>query len=1217
MKDTLRILLAVMMFCFWSCSSEGEDIPEPTPKPESNKVEISGSVPVVEQKGSTATVTFTTNAAWTASVSSSTSWVTVSPTSGNAGTHTLTITTTENDTYDERNATVTIKAGNASKNITVTQKQKDALIVTSNKVEMGADDGNFTIEAKANVSLSYEIEESAKEWIVAGESRALTTNTLKFHAKANNKIERRQGNITLKGGDGLTETVTVYQEGEEVSLVLTTAKDMTIGSEGGTLKIELESNTEIKMEGLEADWLRQTSSRSMSAYTYYIEVDANETYDERNAAITFTSGDKQQIVTVTQKQKDALIVTSNKVEMGADGGNFTIEAKANVSLSYEIEESAKEWIVAGESRALTTNTLKFHAKANNKTERRQGNIILKGGDGLTETVTVYQEGENPALVITSDDVIVGSEGETIKIELKSNVDYTMVLPNVDWISQAESRAISAYTHYLTIAPNESYDQRSAMVYFNNEAEGLKDSISITQLQLDAIIVAQNEYEIACEGDQLEFKVSYNVDFNISISVDWIKQNAGSRGLTENALRFTIEENEAKESRSGEIIMTNGELKQTVRINQQGAPDFEAIERAALIDLYNAAQGDNWTNNTNWCSDKPVSEWYGVDTNHKGRVITLDLLNNGLVCKDVPESLTNLKELEYLNIRTTSTAFPNNILKLKNLYYIEWTLDGYTGPLPKEICNLQNLGHLGISGDFTSFPEELGNMQKLEYLGITGPWYGGSTILNGIPTSISNLINLKHLHFSYFDMPIEIPDWIYEMRSLEYLGLNNLGLTGTISEKISNLTNLKSLFLSDNKLEGNIPNGITSLANLESLLLFSNNLTGNIPIGFAPLTKLVQIWMYNNQLSGELPYDFEQNPNYTSWGVEQNVMIQQAGYRLTYPSNAYESTDYSKDGEVIILQEASKGSGVDIVLLGDGFVDTDMSQGGAYEKAMNEALGYLFALEPMKSYKEYFNVYAVKAVSKNNRFAEGYSTALDSYLDIAPYVSGNLDKCLAYASKAPVESTDDLTIAVILNGNVHAGTTFWLENNLGVSFIGMANPVDGIYEKTFESVFIHEVVGHAFGKLADEYVYYNETYPETGNMELSKEWKETGYYANVDIISDPTLIKWAHMLNDERFSSYTGIVEGGEYFAYGIWRPENESMMRNNQPYFNAPSREAIVKRIMKLAGEKFTFESFAQKDKYNPLPYARANVKTDFEPTPSPVIIKGSRHNSEGYIPKR
>ena len=141
MKDTLRFLLWIMMVCFWSCSSEGEDIPEPTPKPDSNKIEISGSVPTMEQKGSTATITFTTNAAWTASVSSSTSWLKVSPTSGVAGTHTLTFTTAENDTYDERNAAVTIQAGSVSKNITITQKQKDALIVTSNKVEMGAEGG--------------------------------------------------------------------------------------------------------------------------------------------------------------------------------------------------------------------------------------------------------------------------------------------------------------------------------------------------------------------------------------------------------------------------------------------------------------------------------------------------------------------------------------------------------------------------------------------------------------------------------------------------------------------------------------------------------------------------------------------------------------------------------------------------------------------------------------------------------------------------------------------------------------------------------------------------------------------------------------------------------------------------------------------------------------------------------------------------------------------
>ena len=118
MKDTLRVLLWIMMACFWSCSSEDEDIS----KPESNKIEISDSAPVVEQKSSTSTLTLTTNVAWTASVSSSTSWLKVSPTSGVAGKHTLTLITEENDTYDERNATVTIQAGYLSRNITVTQK---------------------------------------------------------------------------------------------------------------------------------------------------------------------------------------------------------------------------------------------------------------------------------------------------------------------------------------------------------------------------------------------------------------------------------------------------------------------------------------------------------------------------------------------------------------------------------------------------------------------------------------------------------------------------------------------------------------------------------------------------------------------------------------------------------------------------------------------------------------------------------------------------------------------------------------------------------------------------------------------------------------------------------------------------------------------------------------------------------------------------------------
>lgn len=645
-------------------------------------------------------------------------------------------------------------------------------------------------------------------------------------------------------------------------------------------------------------------------------------------------------------------------------------------------------------------------------------------------------------------------------------------------------------------------------------------------------------------------------------------------------------------------------------------DLEAMkakERAALIELYNMADGDNWIDKTNWCSDKPISEWYGVYTNDKGLIRHLDLRNNGVVLKDVPESFINLTCLDYLQLEITSTEFPTNVLKLDDIILLELDVKEYKGPLPKEISNLQSLSQLIVSGNFTSFPEELGTMTNLEYLAITGPWFGGETISTGIPSSIANLENLKHLGISYFNIPIEIPDWIYDMQSLEQLKLNNLGIKGIISEKISNLTELKWLWLHENALEGSIPNGITSLTKLENIILNNNNFTGNIPIGFSNLTKLTQLWIYGNRLSGELPYDFEQNPNYQLWGVEQNVMVQQQGYGLIYPSDAYVSTDYTKDGEVIELHKATKGNGVNIVLLGDGFVDKDMVKDGAFDQAMNEALGYLFALEPMKSYKEYFNVYAVKAVSKHNRFATGYETALGCQLGIAPYVEGNDSICMDYALKVPgISSANDLVVAVILNSNVYAGTTFWYEDGSGIAYIGMARPVDSIYEKTFEATFIHEVVGHAFAKLADEYVYINETHPYSGNMDYRNSLLESGYYANVDFISDPDQIKWAHLLDDERFSSYTGIVEGGELYKYGVWRPEIESMMRNNQPYFNAPSREAIVKRIMKLAGETYSFESFATNDEYVPLSRSRSNyVEKDFEPLPSPIIVNSPWKNAK------
>ena len=58
-----------------------------------------------------------------------------------------------------------------------------------------------------------------------------------------------------------------------------------------------------------------------------------------------------------------------------------------------------------------------------------------------------------------------------------------------------------------------------------------------------------------------------------------------------------------------------------------------------------------------------------------------------------------------------------------------------------------------------------------------------------------------------------------------------------------------------------------------------------------------------------------------------------------------------------------------------------------------------------------------------------------------------------------------------------------------------------------------------------------------------------------------------------------VYEGAFFHTRGVFRSEPTSCMHNNIPYYNAISREAMVKRIKKYAGETYSFEDFKANDK--------------------------------------
>ena len=300
-------------------------------------------------------------------------------------------------------------------------------------------------------------------------------------------------------------------------------------------------------------------------------------------------------------------------------------------------------------------------------------------------------------------------------------------------------------------------------------------------------------------------------------------------------------------------------------------------------------------------------------------------------------------------------------------------------------------------------------------------------------------------------------------------------------------------------------------------------------------------------------------------------------RLLSPE-IYTSKDYSKDGEVLTLQTATKGKGINVVFIGDAYTDRDMESGGRYETVMNQSMEAFFAIEPYKSFRDRFNVYAVKVVSPNGKVGSGYSTALETSFGYGSEIYCNTDKSEGYALKVPsITSTENLLTFVIVNDPDYKGMALMSRSMLsGIAFV----TTEGNDPDWFGNTIRHES-GHAFGFLADEYASYEELIPASKMEEYTDLYNQFGWYSNVDFTNDPEKVHWSAFLSDDRYKNETGIYEGGFYYTKGVFRPSDNSMMRDNLEYFNAPSRWAIYKRIMELSGETASFDKFLEYDAVN------------------------------------
>lgn len=714
--------------------------------------------------------------------------------------------------------------------------------------------------------------------------------------------------------------------------------------------------------------------------------------------------------------------------------------------------------------------------------------------------------------------------------------------------------------------------------------------------------------MAQQGEKyIEYHSDCEVTAKVTKGAEWLSI-LRTKGVERRALHVVVDENPG-ERRLGQIVVESQDGKSRIEYNilQFGNPAVMIDrQRQALIDLYEATGGDQWHRNDNWCTDAPLSEWYGVRVDASGNLASLYLSSNGLK-GSLPENIGDLGG------GTLSIGLYNNELE---------------GKIPSSIYKIY---YVDLDQNHFTSLDEPDDVQEC--------------IVNGISLSGNHLEG-------------RLPEFFAEFPVLRSLDLSDNDFTGTIPSSYSRLMG-DNLILYDNALSGRLPRGIVDSERFTDMWpfilrqrgegfdldgvkiklkdftyngaekasdIFSANTFTAIVTNYPnepdhEVMRQLALWYEAYKDSGfdviyigsqsairdysTYPWHISSSTPGTSWSYVQSyatttiTLVDKDGYMVVDPFSApdgvldiledelgslEDNLPHTPEGTVKVIQKASKGDGVDLVFLGDAFTSKMISD-GLFDQAVNDAVEAFFSTAPVSGLRDCFNIYSIAVPSISSDYFDGSNTAFGCRYGDGTTIKGNDSRCRDYTIDAvSKQRLDDAVTVVLMNSERYGGTSYLYPPSSGQYGRGWAVSYIPLCSDSEDFTFLvrHEALGHAFAKLADE--NSNEANGQIPSSLVSdiKDKEKYGWWSNIDFTSDPSAIKWARFVSDQRYSSERiDVYKGGWGYWTGIWTPTWRSIMKGNSDEFNAPSREAIWKRVMSLSngpGWTPTYEAFVEYD---------------------------------------
>lgn len=424
------------------------------------------------------------------------------------------------------------------------------------------------------------------------------------------------------GSDGGEDEPDVPENPKNVMLELS-RNDLVFEAAGGEKTFTISSNGDWTIEN-GSGWCKTDFSSGTGNLTVTVAVDEYSGMEDRNANLTVKAGDKTQVLGVTQKCKDAIVLSKDKFDVPHAGETISVEVKSNITYDVSVPAEFQSWISsAPDTRSVTTTNYNFTIAKNEGRQMRAGYIVFSG-NSVRDTIRVYQ---TDRLILTADTCYVSHAGEEITVELQTNIDYDVRIQSssASWLSRIETRALRTDKLHFSVSENGNRSAREAAIIVKDKNSDLSDTLCVYQYGR-GLVLSERDYTVGMAGDTIAVKVKGGINYDVKIPSDfqsWIvpvgNSSASSRAAAPRMYAFSVLKTENAESREGYIVFSGNSLTDTVYVHQYAGDFMETVKGVSLDMVYvkggtfrmgaTSEQGSDYDSNERPVHEVTLSDYY--------------------------------------------------------------------------------------------------------------------------------------------------------------------------------------------------------------------------------------------------------------------------------------------------------------------------------------------------------------------------------------------------------------------------------------------------------------------------------------------------------------------------------------------------------------------------------------------------------------------------------